>query len=64
MADWDIIATGSPTLTDAKAVFDCRLMEHKDMATHRVLFGEVVGLRIGNTAFSSLLFTDLEWRSL
>jgi cob(II)yrinic acid a,c-diamide reductase len=63
MADWDTLATGSPTLTDAKAVFDCRLMEHKVMATHMVLFGEVVGLRIGN-AQSSLLFMDREWRSL
>ncbi len=63
MADWDAIATGSPTLTDAMAVFDCRLMEHKDMATHMVLFGEVVGLRVGN-AQSSLLFMDREWRNL
>lgn len=63
MADWDTIATGSPTLADAKAVFDCRLMEHKDMATHMVLFGEVVGLRIGDDA-SALLFMDREWRSL
>ena len=63
MADWDTLTTGSPTLTDARAVFDCRIMEHKDMATHMVLFGEVVSLRIGNSA-SPLLFVDREWRSL
>lgn len=63
MADWDTVATGSPALVDAKAVFDCRLTEHKAMATHMVLFGEVVGLRTGH-AHSSLLFMDREWRSL
>lgn len=63
MADWDTITTGSPALLDAKAVFDCRLLEHTAMATHMVLFGEVVGLRTGH-AHSSLLFMDREWRSL
>jgi len=63
MADWDSLVTGSPTLTDARAVFDCRLIEHKVMATHMILFGEVVGLRIGNGT-PSLLFLDREWRSL
>jgi len=44
---WDRIATGAPTLEDAVAVFDCELIDTKDVATHRVLFGRVVGLRIG-----------------
>ncbi|MEX3009402.1 flavin reductase [Hoeflea sp. TYP-13] len=63
MGEWDTISTGCPTLTDAMAVFDCNLMEHKELATHMVLFGEVAGLRIGNVQ-SSLLFMDREWRSL
>ncbi|MEM6464050.1 MAG: flavin reductase [Pseudomonadota bacterium] len=63
MGEWDTISTGSPTLCDAMAVFDCNLMEHKDMATHMVLFGEVVGLRIGEPQ-TSLLFMDRQWRSL
>jgi cob(II)yrinic acid a,c-diamide reductase len=44
---WDTIATGAPTLTGALAVFDCEIMDTKDLATHRVLFGRVRGLRIG-----------------
>ncbi len=63
MGEWDTISTGSPTLSDAMAVFDCNLMEHKELATHMVLFGSVAGLRIGNVQ-SSLLFMDREWRSL
>lgn len=46
---WDTISTGAPTLTDAVAVFDCELIDTKDLATHRVLFGKVTGLRIGDS---------------
>ena len=63
MAEWDSLVTGSPALSDARAVFDCRLTEHKIMATHMILFGEVVGLRIGNGA-PSLMFMDRKWHSL
>lgn len=45
---WDTISTGAPTLVDALAVFDCELVDYKDLATHRVLFGKVTGLRIGD----------------
>ena len=41
---WDTIATGAPTLIGALAVFDCEIIEAKDLATHRVLFGKVTGL--------------------
>lgn len=47
LGDWDTIATGAPTLTDALAVFDCELVHATDFATHRVLYGEVKGLRVG-----------------
>jgi cob(II)yrinic acid a,c-diamide reductase len=45
---WTTLATGAPVLEDAIAVFDCEVVEAKDVATHRVLFGKVVGLRIGD----------------
>ena len=57
LADWDVIATGAPTLTDALAVFDCELIDTKDMATHRVLFGKVTGLRVGDN-LRPLLYHD------
>lgn len=47
--EWDVIETGAPTLIDGVAVFDCELVDVKDMATHRVLFGMVTGLRIGGS---------------
>jgi cob(II)yrinic acid a,c-diamide reductase len=45
LAKWDTIATGQPTLVDAAAVFDCELVDTKEFATHRVLFGHVRGVR-------------------
>jgi hypothetical protein len=51
-----MISTGAPTLVGAAAVFDCRLIEAKPVATHTVLIGEVVGLqgrRAGSGAFVS-----------
>jgi cob(II)yrinic acid a,c-diamide reductase len=39
--EWDSITTGAPTLVGAAAVFDCRLIDAKIVATHTVLFGEV-----------------------
>ncbi len=54
---WDTISTGAPTLADAVAVFDCELIDTKDLATHRVLFGKVTGLRIGDN-LRPLLYYD------
>ena len=47
--EWDVLETGAPALLGALATFDCRIVDHKDLATHRVLFGQVTALRIGDT---------------
>lgn len=47
LGQWDTLATGSPTLQGALAVFDCELTEAREMATHRIMFGKVRGIRIG-----------------
>jgi cob(II)yrinic acid a,c-diamide reductase len=49
LGKWDTLSTGAPTLTDALAVFDCEVVDAKDLATHRVLFGRVAGLRVGDS---------------
>ncbi len=54
---WDTIATGAPTLTDALAVFDCELIDTKDLATHRIHFGKVKGIRVGQDK-KPLLYHD------
>jgi cob(II)yrinic acid a,c-diamide reductase len=45
---WDVVETGAPVLADAMAVFDCEVTSSQLVETHRVLFGRVVGLRIGD----------------
>jgi flavin reductase len=42
---WGRLATGAPVLETAAVSFDCRLTEVKDVATHHVLFGEVLAVR-------------------
>jgi cob(II)yrinic acid a,c-diamide reductase len=49
LGGWETIATGAPVLKGSLATFDCQLIEAKDIATHRVLFGKVTGLRIGDS---------------
>ena len=42
--NWTTLATGAPVLSEAVAAFDCRLTAIHDVATHRILIGEVLGL--------------------
>ena len=55
--EWGTLASGAPVLADAMAVFDCELIDTKDLATHRVLFGKVTGLRLGDN-LRPLLYHD------
>ena len=63
LAKWDTISTGSPTLVGALAVFDCELIEAKEMSTHRVLFGKVTGLRNADN-LDPLLYFNRSYRAL
>jgi flavin reductase len=44
VGNWASLATGAPVLTTALITFDCRLVEARTMATHRIIIGEVVAL--------------------
>lgn len=61
--DWATLTTGAPILTSAMASFDCRIIEAKTVATHMILFGEVVGVAAGSPD-SPLLYLDRSYRSL
>lgn len=56
LAEWDRIASGAPTLVGALAVFDCEIIDTKDHATHRILFGKVAGIRIGDNLHPLMYF--------
>jgi cob(II)yrinic acid a,c-diamide reductase len=62
-AEWDRIETGAPALVGSLAVFDCEVADIKDIATHRILFGRVKGIRIGEGR-EPLLYFDRAYREL
>lgn len=41
---WTTLATGVPILEDALVSFDCRVIDSRPVATHRVLIGEVLAV--------------------
>ncbi len=57
LSEWDTITTGAPALVGAAAVFDCRMIDAKVVATHTILIGEVIGLRVGPPG-AALLYMD------
>ncbi|MEW9808201.1 flavin reductase [Mesorhizobium sp. ZMM04-5] len=63
LAEWDRIESGAPTLAGALAVFDCEIIDTKDHATHRILFGKVAGIRIGD-ALHPLMYFNRSYRNL
>jgi len=60
---WKKLKTGAPVLAEAVAVFDCRLIDIKTVATHVVLFGEVVAVSLGKQA-PALVYLDRDYRTL
>jgi len=63
LAEWDTLSSGAPTLLGAMAVFDCQVVDAKELATHRIYFGKVTGLRIGAN-LKPLLYHDRAYRVL
>lgn len=63
VGQWDAISTGAPTLIGALAVFDCEIIDTKDLHTHRVLFGKVTGLRVGDS-LRPLIYFDRSYHVL
>ncbi len=62
-ADWISLATGAPVLADALVAFDCRLVDVKHVATHRILIGEVVALG-GTGAGAGLVYRQRDFGSV
>ncbi len=60
---WVTLETGAPVLREAVAVFDCRLIDIKTVATHIVLFGEVVAVSLGEQK-PALVYLDRDYRTL
>ena len=53
--DWAGLETGSPVLISSLVAFDCRLIEARTHATHRLIIGEVLAIG-GQGAGSGLIY--------
>ncbi|WP_244631088.1 flavin reductase [Aureimonas sp. ME7] len=62
-AQWSRLQTGAPILEDAIISFDCRILESREVATHRVMMGRVVALSVPK-AGHSLLYRARRYHAL
>ncbi len=60
---WDEMTTGAPTLVDALAVYDCRIIDIRPVASHSILIGEVASVRLGEKN-PALIYMDRHYQSL
>jgi flavin reductase len=44
---WSTLKTGAPVLAEAVVAFDCQVIEIRAVASHNVIFGAVVDIRLG-----------------
>ncbi|MET3589982.1 cob(II)yrinic acid a,c-diamide reductase [Bartonella silvatica] len=63
VAQWDVMQTGAPSLSDAVASFDCRLVCSHEHTTHYILIGEVVAINC-NQEKDALIYLKREYRTL
>ncbi|MEE2951182.1 cob(II)yrinic acid a,c-diamide reductase [Fulvimarina manganoxydans] len=63
LGDWETHESGAPILKSAPVAFDCRLIDTKMVATHRIIIGEVVSVSSGALS-PSLVYLDRAWRAL
>ena len=63
VGEWETLVTGSPVLTSALVAFDCRLTDARIVATHHVIIGEIVAVRIGQHR-PALVYQDRAYREL
>lgn len=61
--EWSPLSTGAPALVGAAVALDCRIVDIKDVATHHVMIGEVVGVRMGPQA-ASLVYVHRSYRTV
>jgi flavin reductase (DIM6/NTAB) family NADH-FMN oxidoreductase RutF len=63
VGSWSTLATGAPLLATSLASFDCRLTDARLVATHHVLIGEIVGIRLGESR-PALVYQGRAYRAL
>ncbi|WP_243373775.1 flavin reductase family protein [Microvirga solisilvae] len=61
--EWTKLVTGAPVLATSLVSFDCRLSEARVVATHHVIIGEIMNIRLGEPrpalVYHGRLYRDL-----
>lgn len=60
--EWSVLPSGAPALDGALSSFDCRIASIFDFGSHRIVAGEVVGVRVRETA--PLVFSNRAYHRL
>lgn len=60
---WERLVTGSPALATSLVSFDCRLSDARIVATHHVIIGEIVAIRLG-AARPALIYQGRHYHEL
>jgi flavin reductase len=60
---WTTLSTGSPGLSDAAVMLDCRVDDISEVGTHSVFFCRVVEVRLGEKK-DALIYFDRAYHSL
>jgi flavin reductase len=58
---WLTLKTGAPVLQTAVVAFDCQVVEIRSMASHNIIFGAVVDVRM-NAASPALLYHNRAYK--
>ena len=66
LGQWRSLVTGSPVLEGARMALDCKVVDVKDIATHMVIFGEVMDCQMltGDEPPPALCYMDRDYRVL
>lgn len=63
LGSWTRLTTGAPALTSSRVALDCRVTAIQDIATHKVILGEVIDARLG-TSDDALVYLQRDYRDL
>ncbi|MCB1438189.1 MAG: flavin reductase [Nitratireductor sp.] len=68
LGEWQQLATGAPVLRGARMSLDCKVTDVQPVATHYVIFGEVLSGTVwsedGDEASDALVYLDRHYREL
>jgi len=64
LCQWETLRSGAPVLIGSRMSLDCTVTNVIEVATHYVIFGEVVATAIKMEDSPALIYSDRQYRSL